>query len=598
MAVSEAPVVWDLSDLYSGLDDPRIQADLDRIRANAAGFEATYKGRISGDELTPALLREALDEYERINRERARPLGYASLMFSADTSDPACGALLQKVQVESTSISSHLIFFDLEIGKIPEVAYQEVVADPALDPYRHYLHHERSVARHHLSEPEEKIASELSNTGGRAFVRLFSEVTSRATFRVELNGETRELNQSQTLALLYDPDRTTRLAAADAVTRTLQGLSHVLTYIYNNLLLEKQTMDRLRSHDYPEQARHESNELEPEVVQNVVDVCRENFGIVADYYRMKGRLLGVEELTHVDRYAPISEGSATIPFNEARRMVLDAFERFDPRMRTDIDPFFTKNWIDAEVRDGKRGGAFCSYVAPDVHPYVFMNYTGRTRDVMTLAHELGHALHGVLASDNNFLSFYPSLPMAETASVFAEMLVFEQLQQEITDPREQFNLLTSKIEDTIATVFRQISMFRFEQAAHAARREHGELTTDRYSALWQSNMQEMFGDSLALGEGHAWWWLYIPHIYATPFYVYAYSFGELLVLALYARYKQEGQLFVQRYFDLLATGSSQSPAEMLQVLGIDISRREFWQGGVDLIRDMVNRAITLSEQLA
>jgi len=594
MSVQEPPVVWDLSDLYSGLDDPALETDYTRLRERAQAFEKSYRGRIGSAECTVELLRTALDEYEAINRVKARPLAYAGLMFSADTSDPARGALMQKLQEENTSIATHLIFFDLEIGRMPADTFERLVQAPELAVYRHYLEHERESAKHYLSEPEEKVLEEVSNTGVRAFMRLFSEITARATFDVKIGDEVKTLTQSQTLTLLYEPDREVRAAAAAAISHTLQQHSHVLTFIFNNLLQDKATMDRLRGYEYPEQSRNLANELSPEVVENVVEVCSENFDIVVEYYRLKSRLMGVSDLKHYDRYAPITDSKEEIPFPDGKRMVLDAFGRFSSSMREMTEPFFTRSWIDAELRPGKRGGAFCSYITPDLHPYVFMNYTNRVKDVMTLAHELGHAIHGVLASRHNYLSFYPSLPMAETASVFAEMLVFDRLQEEIRDPQERLALLTGKIEDTCATVFRQISMFRFERAAHRARREEGELTTERYNALWQSTMQEMFGDALTLEEEHGWWWLYIPHIFNSPFYVYAYSFGELLVLALYARYQEEGEPFVQRYMDLLAAGGSQKPAEMLAEIGIDISKKEFWQGGVDLIRQMVEQAKALA----
>lgn len=589
-------VRWDLSDLYSGLDDPRIAADNEAVLQRAQAFEAKYRGQIEAAGCPPQLLREALDEYESINRERAKPLSYAGLMFSADTSDPARGALLQKLQVQSTAISRHLIFFDLEIGRMPDETFEALVQHPLLSDYRHYLRVERRAARHHLSEPEEKIADELSNTGIRAFLRLFSELTSRARFRITLRGETRELTQPEVLALLYEADRDTRRAAAEAVTATLRELAHPVTFIFNNVLLERETVDRLRRYEYPEQIRHEANELEPEVVQNMVDVVVRNYDVVADYYGLKRQLLGLDELTHYDRYAPLTEAAAHIPFTEGREMVLTAFGAFSGEMRRMTEPFFDRSWIDAEVRPGKRGGAFCSYVTPDLHPYVFMNYTNRARDVMTLAHELGHALHGVLASRQNLLNFYPSLPLAETASVFGEMLVFEKLQATLEDPREKLSLLAGKIEDTLATVFRQVTMYRFEQAAHRKRRAEGELTTETYNQLWQSTMQEMFGDSLTLGDEHAWWWLYIPHMFSTPFYVYAYAFGELLVLALYARYKREGEPFVARYLEFLAQGGSRTPEEMLADLGIDVKEASFWQGGVDLIREMVARARALAAE--
>jgi oligoendopeptidase F len=594
MTVQETSPAWDLSDLYAAPDDPTIPEDHQRLLARAQAFEERYRDRIESAGCTASLLREALDEYEAIRRACVRPLAFASLLFSADTSDPAHGALMQKLQIENTAISRHLIFFELEIGRTPEETFARLADDPELASYSHYLRHERRMARHNLTEPEEKIVEELSNTGSRAFMRLFSEITARAKFRMEQNGETKELNQSEILAYLYDADRSLRETAASGFTATLKEHAHPLTFIYNNVLQEKATMDRLRGFSYPEEARHEANELTPTVVQNVVDVAVEGYEIVADYYRLKRELLGLPELTHVDRYAPLEESTVEIDWETARQTVLEAFSDFSPRMRELIEPFFTKGWIDAEVRPGKRGGAFCSYITPDLHPYVFMNYTGKARDVMTLAHELGHAVHGILAGRNNYLEFYPSLPLAETASVFAEMLVFERLQAQIESPRERLSLLCGKIEDTFATVFRQATMFRFEQAAHQARRTEGELTTERINALWHGHMQEMFSDSVALGEDHSCWWLYIPHIFGMPFYVYAYAFGELLVLALYARYKQEGGPFIERYFELLATGSSKAPAEILAAVGIDPEKKEFWQGGIDLIRDMVRQARELA----
>jgi oligoendopeptidase F len=592
-----APVVWDLSDLYAGLDDPRLGTDLDTVLARAEAFEQRYRGSVSDAGCTAKLLREALDEYESINRERAKPLSFAGLMFAADTSDAQRGALLQRLQMRGTEISRHLIFFDLEIGTMPEDTFDRIVEEPLLADYRHYLKYERQAAHHHLTEPEEKIADELNNTGIRAFLRLFAEMTSRAKFRITLKGETRELTQPEVLALFYDPDRETRKAASEAVTETLKSLAHPVTYIYNTVLQERETMDRLRHYEYPEQVRHEANELDADVVSNMVDVVVESYPIVVEYYELKRSLLGLDELTHYDRYAPISGSTTQISFEEGRRMVLDAFGAFSPEMREMTEPFFNRHWIDAEVRPGKRGGAFCSYITPDLHPYVFMNYTNRARDVMTLAHELGHAIHGVLASRQNLLNFYPSLPLAETASVFGEMLVFEQLQATIEDPRERLALLAGKIEDSMATVFRQVTMYRFEQAAHRLRRTEGELTTEAYNGLWQSTMQEMFGESLRMEDDHAWWWLYIPHIFSTPFYVYAYAFGELLVLALYARYRQEGEPFVARYLQFLATGGSRTPEEMLAVLNVNVREKSFWQGGVALIGEMVAKAKALAAEV-
>lgn len=593
-AGTAAGVTWDLSELYAGPADPALAADHEQLLAAAREFEGRYHGRLEAGDCTAAVVRAALDEYEALLRRRARPGTFASLLFSADTTDPARGALLQRTRSEGTAVAVHLLFVPLELGRMPAATYEALRDDPLVAPYRHFLEHLRATARHHLSEPEERIVEELSNTGARAFTRLFAEITSRAVFRVRHAGEERALTQAEALTLLYDPDREVRRAAGAAITETLRQQAHPLTFIFNTVLQHKATMDRLRGFEYPEQSRHLDNELDPEVVQTMVTAVTAGQDVVAEYYRLKRGLLGLEELDHCDRYAPIEGAAPVVGFAEARELVLDAFAAFSPRVRELIEPFFTRRWIDAEVRPGKRGGAFCSYGAPDHHPYVFMNYAGRPRDVMTLAHELGHGLHGQLARHQHMLDFHPTLPLAETASVFAEMLTFERLQAQLADPRARLALLCSRIEDSFATVFRQITLYRFEQAAHRARRSEGELPTERYNALWQEESQTLFGDAVRLGDDHAWWWLYIPHFINTPFYVYAYAFGELLVLALYSRYRREGPAFVDAYLELLAAGGSRTPEELLGRLGIDPRRPEFWQGGVELIRELVAQARELA----
>lgn len=591
-------VTWDLTDLYAGVDDPKIDADLAKVKQQAEAFEQKYKGKIAKKRLSAKRLRQALREYESIHRAESRPGAFASLHFSTNTTDAQRGALLSKVREQGSRIATHLIFFDLEIGKIPEETYARIIGDPLLKDYRHYLEHARALAKHHLSEAEEKIAEELANTGGRAFGRLFTEVNGRTKYRIELDGETKEIEQSELLAHFYDPDRETRRKAAAALTEGLQKNAHIVTYIFNTLLLEKSIKDRLRGFAYPEEARHLGNEVSREVVDTMVGVCVENYSVVADYYHLKRRLLGLDELTHYDRYAPLLDTKTEVTFDEARDLVLDAFGQFSPKVRTLTEPFFSKRWIDAAIAPGKSGGAYCAGITPDHHPYVFMNYTGKPRDVMTLAHELGHGLHDVLASKQNLLNYYPTLPLAETASTFGEMLVFDRLLRDLNDPREKLALICEKSEDAFATVFRQVSMYRFEQAAHRQRREEGEQPTAAYSELWQSNMQAMFGDSVKLGDEHACWWIYIPHVFQSSFYVYAYAFGELLVLSLYARYQQEGAAFIDRYLDLLSSGGSEQPAALLQrTMGIDISSADFWRGGVNLIRARVELATELAAQV-
>lgn len=591
---TESLPTWDLNDLYAGPDDPRLDEEMAAARQEAADFETRFRGTIEVPDLQAAHLRQALDRYEALLRREYRPQAYAMLLYSTDTRDAARGALLQKTREFGSAVATRLVFFELEIGRIPRPAYDAVVDHPDLVQYRHYLEHQRRLAAHNLSEPEEKILVETANARGQAFARLFTEVTGRTKYRIEQDGEREELNQSELLALLYNPERERRRAAAVSLTEGLRANAHVCTFIYNTLLHEKDVLDRLRAFPEPESSRHLDNELDPAVVETVVSVCTANYGLVADYYRLKRRLLGLDELTHYDRYAPITGEQTEMPFAQARELVLEAFGRFSPRLVEISEPFFSRRWIDAEVADGKRGGAFCAGITPDLHPYVLMNYTGQPRDVMTLAHELGHGIHDVLAARNHLLDYQPVLPMAETASTFAEMLVFDRLQHTLPAESERLALLCGRIEDTFATVFRQVAMFRFEQQAHRARRQQGELPTEKLNGLWQSCMQEMFGDSLTLGEDHAWWWLYIPHVIGTPFYVYAYAFGELLVLALYARYQQEGEPFVERYFELLAAGGSRAPGELLARLGIDVTDRSFWQGGCDLIRQRVELAARLA----
>lgn len=598
-SVQEAPSLpsWDLSELYESVDDPNIVSDLEKALEQARQFEATYRDRICRADIQASELRVALDQYEQLLRQQSRPGSYASLHYSTDTSDPARGALTQKVREIGSQISTHFIFFDLELARLPQETFERLLAADELAKYRHYLEQQKVLARHYLSEAEETILEETANCRGRAFRRLFTEVVGRMKFDFEIDGEQRQLTQSELLAYSYDPNRELRAQAASSLAKELKNHAHVLTFIHNTLLHEKQVSDRLRKFETPESDRHVSNELDKAVVDTMTEVCVANFDIVHQYYELKRQLLGLDQLTHYDRYAPLRKQQQDIAYGQARDIVMRSFERFSPRLSAMIEPFFEKNWIDVPPRPGKRGGAFCAAVTPDHHPYVLINYTGKARDVMTLAHELGHGVHDIMASGQHYLDYHPVLPLAETASTFAELLVFENLQNSLEDDRERLSLLCEKLEDTFATVFRQISMFRFERSLHEARRSQGELTTEAINRMWQESMQEMFGKALHLGEDHQWTWLYIPHIVNSPFYVYAYAFGELLVLALYARYQQEGESFLPKYFELLAAGGSEAPALLLQKLGFDISSKEFWQGGCDLIRANLEKARLVASRI-
>jgi oligoendopeptidase F len=587
-----AGVRWDLSHLFAGPDDPAIEAALDATLAQARAFAARHRGGIAG--LGAAALCDAVDELERLQEPAARAGAYAHLLFAADTATPRHGALLQRVQERGTGIRNELLFFELEWVAVYEDRARALLADPALARRRHLLAAMRRYRPHVLSEPEEKILAETANTGRNAFSRLFDQMLADMRFRVVRDGTPVEMGEEEVLSLLYVEDREVRREAARALSEGLRGSSRTLSFIFNTLVQDKSTDDRLRHYAAPIDARNLANEIEPESVASLLDACEARYPLVARYYRLKAKLLGLDGLADWDRYAPVGGETRTRGFAEAKRIVLDAYRDFSPRMADIARRFFDERWIDAELRPGKRGGAFCSSTVPSVHPYVLLNYTGNLRDVMTVAHELGHGVHQSLAAPRGLFEQDTPLTTAETASVFGEMLVFRRLMREESDPVVRLALLCGKIEDAFATVFRQVAMTRFEQSLHAARRSEGELPVERVNELWMQANRPMFGDSVALSDDYAWWWLYIPHFVHSPFYCYAYAFGELLVLALLHRYDAEGDAFVPRYLELLAAGGSDTPAALLARIGIDTADPGFWDGGLALLEDLVAQAEALA----
>jgi len=580
----EADVHWNLGDLYSGISDPNIDRTLVECFARAEAFEADYKGKINAADLSAATLGAALREYEAIQQEAAKPRTFASLLFAADTGDPARGAFLQKMREQGTKLALPLLFFDLELAAIPDDVLAPLLDMPEVAPYKHYLGVVRASRSHMLSETEERLMEELANTGGRAFERLFEETTSNAVFH--WNGE--ELGLAQITAKFMDPDREVRRTAAAAFTAGLTPHLKTLTYIFNTLLQDKNVEDRLRHYSTAPQSRHLANELDAETVSLVVDTVVRNYPLVARYYKVKREILGVDTLTHYDRYAPLFEAEETISYPQAQEMVLTAFGDFSPEMRRRAADFFDQNWIDAPATKGKASGAFCSYVTPDTHPYVLVNYLGRIKDVMTLAHELGHGVHASLSRSQSLLNFHGTLPLAELASTFGEMLVFEQATR-LASLKDKLALYAEKIEGAFATIPRQTAMYRFELAIHNHRREKGELTPEEFGDYWQREVQLMFGDSVELGEEHKLWWSYISHFVSVPFYVYAYSFGELLVLSLYQQAKREGPEFADKYLAMLEAGGSLTPQELIAKVGVNLNDPNFWQGGFDVLAGLVDQ---------
>jgi oligoendopeptidase F len=591
-------VAWDLGDLYAGLDDPKIGRDLEEALGRARAFESAYRGRIDvPGGPAPQLLAAALRELEGLSEQMDRPIIYASLVHAAKTDDPRHGALLSRTREQRTAINKHLIFFDLEWVKVPDDAAAKLLAAPDLARYRHYLEQKRAWRPHYLSEPEEKILEEKSVTGRAAFVRLFDETVAAARFPFEHGGRTEMLSQQQINAKLYDPDRAARRAAAEGLTRGLRENARLLTYVFNTLVLDHRSDCELRHFDSPMGPRHLANEISDAVVEALMTAAERHHDLVQRYYRLKGKLLGLETLYDYDRYAPLFADLPACDWPTARQIVQESYDAFSPKAGEVVRTFFERCWIDAELRPGKRGGAFSSSTVPSVHPYILMNYTDKLRDVSTLAHELGHGLHQYLSRPVGYLQCDTPLTTAEMASVFGEMLTFQRLLERFPGPRVRLAMLCTKIEDSFATVFRQVVLTRFEQALHRARREEGELTTERVNELWLAANRPMHGDVVRLTDGYGWWWLYIGHFIHVPFYCYAYSFGELLVLALVQKYKQEGPAFVPRYLELLAAGGSDAPHVLLGRLGVDVTDPAFWELGLRLLGDMVRQAEEMAARL-
>lgn len=583
-------VRWDLTDLYA--DRSALEDDLQTAAEEAEDFAETYRGRV--DALTPEALAEALAAYEALSDRAGRAFTYAYLHWATDTNDTDRGALLQQVREQYNQINQQLIFFELEWANVDADRAQQLMEHEALADYRHYLELEQLRKDHLLSEPEEKILSEKSVTGRSAWNRFFDETMGAARF--ELDGET--MTQQQILSKLYEPDRDLRRRAALAFTDGLQGNLRELTFVFNTVLADKASDDRLRDYDHWLASRNLDNEVDDDTVDALIEAVTSRYDLVARFYRLKKKLLGLDELYDYDRYAPIGEADTRYDWSTAQDLVLTAYGDFHRQMAEVAEQFFTDNWIDAALADGKRSGAFSHGAVPSAHPYVLLNYTGKTRDVQTLAHELGHGVHQYLAREQGPLQAGTPLTTAEMASVFGEMLVFQRLMRHEDDPKNKLAMLVSKIDDTLATVFRQIAMNRFEDRIHTARRQEGELSPDRFSALWIETQEKMFEDSVTLGEHYRHWWSYIPHFIHSPGYVYAYAFGELLVLALYARYREAGDAFADQYVDLLSAGGSDWPHELVGELGIDLTDLTFWTQGLGAIEDLIEQAEELASTTA
>jgi oligoendopeptidase F len=529
-------VEWDLSHLLDGAGaDPQAAVDtlLDESRRRAEAFAARYAGKVA--ELDGPGLVEAMQELGEIEELAGRAGTYAHLSFSIDTADPARGALLQRVEEKGTAIETALLFVHLDWAALDDERAEQLLAADGLDFARHHLKTARRYRPHLLSEPEEKILTEKALSGRSAWVRLFEEQTAAIT--VDLADADEPVSLEVALARLFDPDRSVRQDTAERVTAALAPGLRTRGYAFNTLLADKMTDDRLRSYPHWLAARNLSNEASDESVQALIEAVRARYELPRRWYRLKAQLLGIDRLADYDRMAAVTQDNEKVAWPDAKRIVLDAYSTFSDDLGTLVQRFFDESWIDGPVRPGKRGGAFCSYGTPSVHPYVMLNYTYLRRDVLTLAHELGHGVHAALGARQGIFHMATPLTLAETASVFGETLVFGRLLDASPSPESRLSLLAESIEGSIATVFRQVAMNRFEDLVHTSRRSEGELSVDRFGELWAQSQEELLGDAVEVTEGYRSWWSYVPHFVASPGYVYAYAYGQLLALAVYGRYE-------------------------------------------------------------
>jgi oligoendopeptidase F len=574
---------WNLADLYSGVDAPEVQADLAKADADARAFEERYKGRL-GELAASGGLIAAIKDFEAFDDLTGRIASFASLINAQNTIDPVGSKFYGDVREKLNDVWSHLLFFSLELNRLDDAVLETAMANPELNHYRPFLEDVRKERPHQLEDRVEQLFHDKSVTGASAWNRLYDETL--ATLRFDVDGE--KLALEPTLNLLSDPDTAVREKGAHALAKTFKENVRTFALVTNVLAKDKEISDRWRHFEDVADARHLSNRVEREVVDALVSAVHSAYPRLSHrYYKLKAKWFGVETLNFWDRNAPLPTApTRVIPWDEARETVLGAYGGFAPEMADIARRFFDERWIDAPSRPGKAPGAFAHPTVPSAHPYVLLNYLGRPRDVMTLAHELGHGVHQVLAAPNGALMAPTPLTLAETASVFGEMLTFRALLKQTTEPAQRKAMLASKVEDMLNTVVRQIAFYTFERRVHEERRK-GELTSDRINEIWLGVQTESLGPAIKLNDGYEVFWTYIPHFIHSPFYVYAYAFGDCLVNSLYAVYEGAADGFAERYFKLLSAGGTKHHSELLAPFGLDATDPAFWQTGLGLIEKMI-----------
>lgn len=574
---------WDLSELFPGFDSPELQAAFDNVEEQVASFEGV-RGKLHAD-----MDQETFLDVVRASEETLRILnqvyGFAELSFSADTQDQNAQSLLGRVQQFVAEIQNRTLFFDLWWKDLDDANAKRLMATSG--DYRYYLEAMRHFKPHTLSEAEEKVVNLKNVTGADALVNLYNAITNRYVFKLTVNGEVRELTRGQLQPYIQGPDADLRAQAYQELYRVFGEDGPVLGQMYQTRARDWYNENiSMRKFSGPISARNLTNDIPDEAVDALLDVTKKNSKIFQRYFKIKAKHLGMSKLRRYDIYAPVAKSDKAFEFGDAAQRVLESFRAFEPRVGELAQRVFKQNHLDSEVRKGKQSGAFCASINPEVTPYVLVNYTGHARDVATLAHELGHAIHSMLASHHSTFTFHSSLPLAETASTFGEMMLTEKLLAEETDEAVRRDILFKQMDDAFATILRQVYFALFEREAHAMVVKNA--STEELCTAYMANLQEQFGDSVEISEEFKWEWVSIPHIYHTPFYVYAYAFGQLLVFSLYQQYKAEGESFKPKYLKILSSGGAEAPERILAEAGIDIRSAKFWQGGFDVLSRMVD----------
>lgn len=581
---SASQLFWDTTPLYQAPDSPDLEHDFSTASERTAAFRERCREKVAY--MDAAALRDALVEYEALQELIVKPQMYAQLLFSADSGDDLNKTLSQRAAEFGNLMAREILFFELEIMAIPDEDFVRLADDDCLKNYRHFLSSLRKFRPHTLPEQEERLLKQKSLTGTEAFGRLFEELSASFRFRLELDGVERDFTGEELLGLLHHPDALVRERAFATFLKRHEEHGIVYSAVFNDIALDHAQELEIRGYRAPMDPTNLGNEIPHDVVARLMAVTEDNYPLARDYFRLKARLLKLPRLKNSDIYAPLGTSGRHYSFDEAKELVLDAYSGFNPAYRPIIEAFFTDRRIDVLPRPDKGGGAYCMGITPSLPPYLLLNFTGNLRDVATLAHELGHGLHYVLAQRQTMLNYHAPLPLAETASVFGEMLLTRHLLNRENTPAVKVELLCAKIEDIIATTFRQIVLTRFEERMHLERK-NGLLTSSRLCALWWEENEKLYGDSVEMIVPYSWGWSYISHFIHTRFYCYSYTFAELLVLSLYRSYLRDGERFLPAYEAILASGGSLSPGDTVKPAGIDLSDPGFWQKGYDFLRDLI-----------